>query len=299
LGIEGTTKEQLAELMVGREVLFFLDKDPCKPGEAALEVESLEALNDKGLQALRGISLRVCEGEVLGIAGVAGNGQRELVEVIAGLRPATAGSVRVGGRDVTGYSPLGVIQSNVSHIPGDRLGVGMAPNLPVSDNLGLKAYREPPVARGPLLNGRALFRMSEQLIKTFNIATPGPETAARLLSGGNQQKIIVARELSRPIKLLIAAQPTRGVDVGSIEYIHRQLLEKRDEGVAILLISVELDEIMALSDRIAVMYEGRIVGTVEADKATREGLGLLMAGEGASPPEKQQFAADTGKEDRP
>jgi simple sugar transport system ATP-binding protein len=179
----------------------------------------------------------------------------------------------------------------VSHIPGDRLGVGLAPNLPVSDNLGLKAYRDPPVARGPLLDGQALHRLAVQLIDTFKIATPGPETAVRLLSGGNQQKAIVARELSRPLKLLIAAQPTRGVDVGSIEYIHGQLLAKRDEGVAVLLISVELDEIMALSDRIAVMYEGEIVGTLDADKATREGVGLLMAGQGSNQAEKNALAA--------
>jgi simple sugar transport system ATP-binding protein len=299
LGIEGASKAHLAELMVGREVLFFLEKEACKPGEPALEVKDLEALNDKGLPSLRGISLSVCEGEVLGIAGVAGNGQRELVEVIAGLRPTTAGSVRVGGQDVTGFSPLEVIKADVSHIPGDRLGVGMAPNLPVSDNLGLKAYREPPLARGPLLNGNALNRLSERLIETFNIATPGPETPARLLSGGNQQKAIVARELSRPIKLLIAAQPTRGVDVGSIEYIHSQLLEKRDEGVAILLISVELDEIMALSDRIAVMSEGQIVGIVDADQATREGLGLLMAGEESASQEDSGNGPAIGKEDRP
>ena len=299
LGIEGASKAKLAELMVGREVLFFLDKEACEPGEAALEVDKLEALNDKGLPALRGVSLRVCEGEVLGIAGVAGNGQRELVEVIAGLRPATAGSVRVGGQDITGYSPLEVIRASVSHIPGDRLGVGMAPNLPVSDNLGLKAYREPPLARGPLLDGDALYQFSEKLIETFNISTPGPDTPARLLSGGNQQKAIVARELSRPIKLLMAAQPTRGVDVGSIEYIHSQLLEKRDEGVAVLLISVELDEIMALSDRIAVMYEGQIAGIVDADKATREGLGLLMAGEGRSQVEEPDIGTAPLEEDRP
>jgi simple sugar transport system ATP-binding protein len=289
--IEDTTKEELAELMVGREVLFILDKEPCKPGQAVLEVEGLEALNDKGLPALRGVSFRVCEGEILGIAGVDGNGQRELVEVIAGLRPATGGRVQVGGRDLTGYDPLKVIEADVSHIPGDRLGVGLAPNLPVSDNLGLKAYRDPPVARGPLLDGQALRRLAVRMIDTFKIATPGPETAVRLLSGGNQQKAIVARELSRSLTLLIAAQPTRGVDVGSIEYIHGQLLAKRDEGVAVLLISVELDEIMALSDRIAVMYEGEIVGTMDADKATREGVGLLMAGQGSNQAKQNATAA--------
>jgi simple sugar transport system ATP-binding protein len=277
--IEGATKEDLARLMVGREVVFFLDKEASSPGPAALEVEDLEALNDKGLPALQGVTLNIREGEILGIAGVAGNGQRELSEVIAGMRPATGGRVRVQRQDITGCSPLEVIQAGVSHIPGDRLGVGLAPNLPVSDNLGLKAYRESPLARGPLLDGSALRRFAERLIDTFNIATPGPDTEARLLSGGNQQKAIVAREFSRPIRLLIAAQPTRGVDVGSIEYIHQHLIEKRDEGVAVLLISVELDEIMALSDRIAVMSEGQIVGMVDADQATREELGLLMAGE--------------------
>jgi simple sugar transport system ATP-binding protein len=278
LPIGEATKDGLARLMVGRDVLFFLDKEVCKASEPALEVEDLEALNDKGLPALRQVSFSICQGEILGIAGVDGNGQRELAEVITGLRPSTGGRVRIHGNDITGLPPLEVIQSGVSHIPGDRLGVGLVPNLPVSDNLGLKAYREAPVARGPLLDGRALRRLAEQLIDTFSIATPDTETPARLLSGGNQQKMIVAREFSRPIELLVAAQPTRGVDVGSIEYIHKHLLEKRDEGVAVLLISVELDEIMALSDRIAVMYEGEIVGTVDADKTTREELGLLMAG---------------------
>jgi simple sugar transport system ATP-binding protein len=278
LPIAEATKDGLARLMVGRDVLFFLDKEVCKASEPALEVEDLEALSDKGLPALRQVSFSICQGEILGIAGVDGNGQRELAEVITGLRPSTGGRVRIHGNDITGLPPLEVIQSGVSHIPGDRLGVGLVPNLPVSDNLGLKAYREAPVARGPLLDGRALQRLAEQLIDTFSIATPDTETPARLLSGGNQQKMIVAREFSRPIELLVAAQPTRGVDVGSIEYIHKHLLEKRDEGVAVLLISVELDEIMALSDRIAVMYEGEIVGTVDADKTTREELGLLMAG---------------------
>jgi simple sugar transport system ATP-binding protein len=283
LRIDKATKEEMARLMVGREVSFFLDKQAREAGQVVLEVEDLESLNDKGLPALRGVSFRIHEGEILGIAGVAGNGQRELTEVIAGLRPATGGRVRVQGQDITGCSPLNVIQSGVSHVPGDRLGVGMVPNLPVSDNLGLKAYRDPPLARGPLLDGRALHRFAKRLIDTFSIATPGPETAARLLSGGNQQKMIVAREFSRPIELLIAAQPTRGVDVGSIEYIHQHVLQQRDEGVAVLLISVELDEIMALSDRIAVMYEGEIVGIVDADRVTREELGLLMAGQRMNP----------------
>ena len=309
--IEGATKEDLARLMVGREVVFFLDKAASRPGSPTLDVEDLEALNDKGLPALRGVTFNIHEGEVLGIAGVAGNGQRELSEVIAGLRPATGGRVRVQGQDITGCSPLEVINAGVSHIPGDRLGVGLAPNLPVSDNLGLKAYRESPLARGPLLDGRALRRFAKQLIGTFNIATPGPDTAARLLSGGNQQKAIVAREFSRPIKLLIADQPTRGVDVGSIEYIHQHLIEKRDEGIAVLLISVELDEIMALSDRIAVMSEGQIVGMVDAAKATREELGLLMAGERKEatpavearvpdePGARRGNGADSTKEDMP
>ena len=274
-----TTKEELARLMVGREVLFRLDKRTCQPGEVALEVVDLEALNDKGLPALRSISLTICAGEILGIAGVAGNGQRELAEVITGLRAATGGRVRVYGRDTTNCSPRQAIEAGVSHIPGDRTGVGLVPNLPVSDNLALKAYRRPPLARGPILDRRALLRFARRLIETFRIATPTAETPARLLSGGNQQRVVLAREITASRGLLIAVHPTRGLDVGATESVRRTLLEQRDQGAAILLISEDLDELFELSDRIAVLFEGRIMGVVSADEAGPEEIGLMMAGQ--------------------
>ncbi len=277
--IADTSKTELARLMVGREVLFRLDKCESAPGDAALEVEDLEALNEKGLPALRKASFRICQGEILGIAGVAGNGQRELAEVITGLRPATGGCVRVRGRDITGASPLEVIQAGVSHIPGDRLGMGMVPNLPISDNLGLKAYREPPLARGPLLDGRALRRFALRLIEAFNIATPSSETEARLLSGGNQQKMVLAREITAGRGILVAVYPSRGLDVGATETVRGLLLQQREDGAGILLISEDLDELLGLSDRVAVFFAGEVMGIVSPDEATREQIGLMMAGQ--------------------
>jgi ABC-type uncharacterized transport system ATPase subunit len=230
--------------------------------------------------ALRGVDLFVRAGEVLGVAGVQGNGQTELVEVLTGLRPALGGSVRILGQDVTNAVPRQVTELGVAHIPEDRQRDGLVLSFPIYDNLVLCNYYESPFARGPQIQSDQVYRFAERVTKEFDVRTPSVVLPAQTLSGGNQQKVIVAREFSRPIKLLIAAQPTRGLDVGSIEYIHRRLVQKRDEGVAVLLVSVELDEIMALSDRIAVMYEGRIVGTVDADQVTREELGLLMAGAG-------------------
>jgi len=217
-------------------------------------------------------------GEVLGVAGVQGNGQTELVEVLTGLRQATGGSVRILGQDVTNASPRTITELGVAHIPEDRQRDGLVLSFPIYDNLVLNTYYEPPFARGPQIQFDKVDEFAQRVAEEFDVRTPSIQLPAQNLSGGNQQKVIVAREFSRPIKLLIAAQPTRGLDVGSIEYIHHRLIEKRDEGVAVLLVSVELDEIMALSDRIAVMYEGQIVGTVDADKVTREELGLLMAG---------------------
>jgi simple sugar transport system ATP-binding protein len=285
LRIADTTKSELARLMVGREVLFRVDKAECRPGKPALEVEDLEALNNKGLPALRGVSFRIQEGQILGIAGVAGNGQRELAEVITGLRPSTGGRVRVRGQDITGSSPLEVILTGVSHVPGDRLGMGLVPNLPVSDNLGLKAYRTPPLARGPLLDGGALRRFAERLIESFNIATPGPDTDARLLSGGNQQKMVLAREITAGRGILIAVYPSRGLDVGATETVRRTLLKQRDEGAAILLISEDLDELFGMSDAIAVFFAGEIMGIVAPEEVSREEVGLMMAGQRRQPAE--------------
>jgi ABC-type uncharacterized transport system ATPase subunit len=275
-----TSEEELAEMMVGREVALVVEKGPASPAEVVLEVTGLMAEDQRHQPALRGVDLFVRAGEVLGVAGVQGNGQTELVEVLTGLRPALGGSVRILGQDVTNAVPRQVTELGVAHIPEDRQRDGLVLSFPIYDNLVLCNYYESPFARGPQIQSDQVYRFAERVTKEFDVRTPSVVLPAQTLSGGNQQKVIVAREFSRPIKLLIAAQPTRGLDVGSIEYIHRRLVQKRDEGVAVLLVSVELDEIMALSDRIAVMYEGRIVGTVDADQVTREELGLLMAGAG-------------------
>jgi simple sugar transport system ATP-binding protein len=273
-----TSEQELAEMMVGREVTLVVEKGPASPGEMVLEVENLTALDQRLHPALRGVDLSVRAGEVLGVAGVQGNGQTELVEVITGLRPATGGTVRILGRDVTNAPPRTVTEMGVAHIPEDRQEDGLVLTFPVEDNLMLVTYYEPPFSAGVEIKYDVLHDYARRLVDEFDVRTPSINIPVQNLSGGNQQKVIVAREFSRPIELLIAAQPTRGLDVGSIEYIHRRLIEKRDEGTAVLLVSVELDEIMALSDRIAVMYEGHIVDTVDAGAVTREELGLLMAG---------------------
>jgi ABC-type uncharacterized transport system ATPase subunit len=273
-----TSEEELAEMMVGREVALVVDKGPASPSDVVLEVTGLTAEDQRHQLALRGVDLFVRAGEVLGVAGVQGNGQTELVEVLTGLRPATGGSVRILGQDVTNATPRTITQLGVAHIPEDRQRDGLVLSFPVFDNLVLNTYNQPPFAQRSRIQFDQVYEYADRVVKQFDVRTPSIALPTQNLSGGNQQKVIVARELSRPIRLLIAAQPTRGLDVGSIEYIHRRLVEKRDEGVAVLLVSVELDEIMALSDRIAVMYEGRIVGTADAEAITREDLGLLMAG---------------------
>jgi ABC-type uncharacterized transport system ATPase subunit len=272
----GTTKEELARLMVGRTVLFDVNKTPQAPGEPVLEVEGLTAENNKGLPALRGLSLCVRSGEILGLAGVAGNGQAELAEVIAGLRRASGGRLKVNGEDVTNRSARQVIMKGVAYVPEDRNHVGSAPNLSITDNVIMKKYRQQPLARGWSLD-RAVARRSAVALKDeYQILAPSVETMARTLSGGNLQRVILARELSGKPKLLLAMQPTRGLDVGAIEGVHRLLLQQREAGAAILLVSEELDEIFSLSDRIAVIYEGEIVGEVEDRNA--ESIGMMMTG---------------------
>jgi simple sugar transport system ATP-binding protein len=272
------TKESLAEMMVGREVILTVDKGDIQAGELALEVRDLKALDDRDVLVVNGASFEVHRSEVLGIAGVQGNGQTELVEVLTGLRHCLQGQVIVGGVDVTNASPRRVSQQGVAHIPEDRHEHGMVDSYPVADNLVLNSYYQPPFARGVAMNYQAIEENASQLVHEFDIRTPSVYTVASSLSGGNQQKMIVAREFSRPIKLLIAAQPTRGLDVGSIEFIHKRIVQARDNGVAVLLVSAELDEIMSLSDRIAVIYRGQIIATLDAAEATREQVGLLMAG---------------------
>ncbi len=273
-----TSLEELAEMMVGREVDLVVDKGPASPGEVVLEVQDLRAEDLRGHPVLRGVDLFVRAGEILGVAGVQGNGQTELVEVLTGLHPAAGGSVRILGQDVTNASPRRITELGVAHVPEDRQQDGLVMTFPIFDNVVLSTYYLEPYAEGPVIQFEEVYEYADRVVKEFDVRTPSIILPAQTLSGGNQQKLIVAREFSRPIKLMIAAQPTRGLDVGSVEYIHSQIVKKRDNGVAVLLVSVELDEIMALSDRIAVMYEGEIVGTVDADKVTREGLGLMMAG---------------------
>ncbi len=279
------TQGSLASMMVGRDVILTIDKEPAQPQDVVLKIDDLRAKNDLGEQALDGVSLDVRAGEIVGVAGVQGNGQTELVEVITGLRRADGGSVAINGADMTNANPRRVTQEGHScHVPEDRHEFGMVAAYSVADNMVLNTYNLPPFAKGLTIQDRAIVEHAEALIKEYDVRTPGPQTPGGSLSGGNQQKMVVAREFSRDLKLLVAAQPTRGIDVGSIEFIHNQIVSQRDEGVAVLLVSSELDEIMALSDRIAVMYEGEIIGIVPRAEATREGLGLLMAGvrEGAA-----------------
>ena len=273
-----STRQSLAAMMVGREVILTVDKDLAHPQDTVLKVEDIEACDDRDALVVDGTSFEVRAGEVLGIAGVQGNGQTELVEVLTGLRDSLGGRVMMGDVDVTNASPRKIALQGVAHIPEDRHEHGMVMKYPIADNLVLNTYFKSPFARGVATDNRAVEDNALRLVHEFDIRTPSVYTPASSLSGGNQQKMVVARELSRPIKLLIASQPTRGLDVGSIEFIHNRLVQARDEGVAVLLVSAELDEIMSLSDRIAVMYKGQIIATLEADEASREELGLLMAG---------------------
>jgi simple sugar transport system ATP-binding protein len=275
-----TTEQEIATLMVGREVLLRVDKKPAKPGDVTFKVENLTATSDRGVPALKGISFELRQGEILGIAGVEGNGQSELVEVLAGTRRATGGRVLLRDKDVTTFDARTEREAGIAFIPEDRRGTGLVLNYSVADNLILGRQRSPAFSWHELvLRLVAIKEWARRLVKEFDIRTPTIETAARNLSGGNQQKIIVAREMASRPRVLLAAQPTRGVDIGAIEFIHRRLVAERDEGTAVLLVSAELDEIRSLSDRIAVIYEGNIVSIEPAD-TPEERLGLLMTGGG-------------------
>ncbi|MBA3531196.1 MAG: ABC transporter ATP-binding protein [Ardenticatenales bacterium] len=274
-----TTKAELAHEMVGREVLFRLEREEVQTGSLILSLRNVHALNKKGLPALQGVSLDIRRGEILGIAGVAGNGQQSLAEVITGLRTVSEGQIWVGATEVTNQPPLTAIEAGVSYIPADRMGTGAVGTLSVADNLMMKSYRRPPLSNGQLLSFDAIRGYARYLMESFRIAAPSPETPVRLLSGGNLQKVILARELDAEHSLLIAAYPSRGLDVGATEMVRRHLLAQRRAGKAILLISEELDELLTLSDRIAVLYEGRIMGIFPAAEANIETLGLMMAGE--------------------
>ena len=275
-----TNEQGLAAMMVGREVLLRVEKAPANPGEVILDVQGLSVHDERGVETVRNVSFQVCAGEILGIAGVQGNGQTELVEAMTGLRPIREGKMILAGREVPAINPRVLVERGLAHIPEDRHKHGLVLPYTIADNLVLNTYYQPPFARGLQRDGQAILENSNRLIAQFDVRAPSSVVSADTLSGGNQQKVIVARELSRPVRLLIANQPTRGLDVGSIEYIHSEIVEMRDKGAAVLLVSAELDEIMSLSDRIAVMFHGQIVATIDAETATREELGLLMAGSG-------------------
>jgi simple sugar transport system ATP-binding protein len=273
-----TDSAQLANMMVGRQVILTVDKKDHEATEEVLKVEGLSVRDQRDLETVHNVSFSVRGGEVLGIAGVQGNGQTELSEALTGLRSPTGGKVTIDGKDLTGKPPREVTEAGLAHIPEDRQRHGLVLTYSITDNMALCDYYRPPFSQFGVLQPKALDENANKLIKAFDVRTPSSFVHAGKLSGGNQQKVIVARELSRPVKLVIANQPTRGLDVGSIEYIHSEIIKMRDRGVAVLLISAELDEIMALSDRIAVMYRGQIVAVVETKKTTREQLGLWMAG---------------------
>ena len=270
--------EKLASMMVGREVNLVVRKKTAKPGEPALEVKDLFVRDERKNMVVNGISFDVRKGEVLGVAGVQGNGQTELVYALTGLLPVEIGEIRLLGESMHKPTPRRILERGVAHVPEDRQKHGLVLSFPLYDNFVLCNYYLPPFAKGISLQQNVIMENAEKLINQFDVRTPSAFVAASTLSGGNQQKVIVGREFSRPIQLLIASQPTRGLDVGSIEYIHNRIIEKRDDGTAVLLVSSELDEILALSDRIAVMYRGQIMEIVEAAKTNKEYLGLLMAG---------------------
>jgi general nucleoside transport system ATP-binding protein len=275
----GATEEGLARLMVGREVLLRVEKGPPHPTDPLLAVEDLHVLDDRGIEKVRGVSFEVRAGEIVGLAGIDGNGQTELIDAMAGLRRVESGRVVVGGEDVTGANAFRSLEAGLGHIPEDRQRRGLVLEFSIAENIALHDYRKPPDSRFGWLFPRRLVERARALIKQFDVRGGGPTTRAGGLSGGNQQKVILAREIERDPKVLIAAQPTRGLDVGAIEFVHRRLIEERDEGRAILLVSLELEEILSLSDRILVMYEGEIVGEFPPT-ATEEELGVAMTGGG-------------------
>jgi general nucleoside transport system ATP-binding protein len=280
---KGVTRKELARLMVGREVVFFVDKKPKQPGEVVLDVKDVHAENDKGLPALRGLSLNVRAGEIVGLAGVAGNGQNVLSEVIAGLRKCAQGEVILNGAKVSNRDTLYGIQHGLSYVPEDRTHVGSSPNLSVTDNVIMKNYRKPPISKGSLLDMTAATSFAKDLRRAYDIVVPTVNTPVRLLSGGNLQRVILAREISGKPNFMVAVQPTRGLDVGAIEGVHRLLLTQREAGAGVLLISEELEELLSLSDRVYVIYEGKIMGEVKIESAEPnqsliESIGLMMTG---------------------
>ena len=287
-----STEAQLAAMMVGRAIRLGVERPPAKPGAVVLNVEGLTVRDARGQVAVDDVSFQVRAGEIVTVAGVQGNGQTELVRAIMGLDPVAAGHITAAGRDVTTSSPRETLASGVGHVPEDRVRDGLVSDLSVAENLVLDIYYLRPFARGLVLQPDEIRRNADERIREFDIRTPSALVQAGTLSGGNQQRVVVAREFSRPITLLIASQPTRGLDVGSIEYIHERIVKLRDQGEAVLIVSSDLDEVLALGDRICVMYRGRMEGPFDSGRATREEIGLMMAGASAqtasAPPDAQR-----------
>src|SRR5436305_4758691 len=276
---QGATEQGLARMMVGRDVLLRVDKSAPSVGEPLLSVEDLHVVDDRGLEAVRGVSFNVRSGEIVGLAGVDGNGQSGLIDAITGLRRVSSGLVTIGERDVTGDNPSAILDLGLGHIPEDRQLRGLVLEFSLAENLALHDFDKPPGSRWGWLFPRQLIRRARDLLRQYDVRGGGPQTRAAALSGGNQQKVVLAREIGREPSVLIAAQPTRGLDVGAIEFVHRQLIGARDNGKAVLLVSLELDEILSLSDRVLVVYEGQIVAEHGPD-VSEEQLGIEMTGGG-------------------
>ncbi|WP_141430846.1 ABC transporter ATP-binding protein [Bacillus sp. 03113] len=276
--VADTNPNELASLMVGREVLFQTDKKEAAPKENVLTVDQLVVKDVRGVEVVKGLNLKIRAGEIVGIAGVDGNGQTELIEAITGLRKSTSGSIQLRGKEISSMKTRKITESGVGHIPQDRHKHGLVLDYTIGDNIVLQTYYKPPFSKSGILNQKKIDEKAKALIKEFDVRTPSDYTPARALSGGNQQKAIIAREVDRSPDLLIAAQPTRGLDVGAIEFIHAKLIDERDKGKAVLLVSMELEEILNLSDRIAVIYEGQIIDIVNPKETNEQELGFLMAG---------------------
>ncbi|USL41504.1 ABC transporter ATP-binding protein [Priestia megaterium] len=278
VNVQETTPDELAALMVGREVHFKTEKKTATPKEAVLTIKELVVEDSRGVEAVSSLDLSVRAGEIVGIAGVDGNGQTELIEAITGLRKIKSGSVTLKNQELSTLSTRKIMESGIGHIPQDRHKHGLVLDYTIGENIGLQTYYQKPMSKSGILNYKEMYKKAKELIAEYDVRTPSEYTQARSLSGGNQQKAIIAREVDRSPELLIAAQPTRGLDVGAIEFIHKKLIEERDKGRAVLLVSLELDEVINLSDCIAVIYEGKIVDIVDPKETNEQELGLLMAG---------------------
>jgi ABC-type uncharacterized transport system ATPase subunit len=274
---QDTTREELATMMVGRAVHLVVDKEPARPGEPVMTIRDLTVLDERAQPAVRDVDLELRTGEIVAIAGVQGNGQSELVEALNGVADVSSGSIRLGDRELVGQSPKEILRAGVGHIQEDRYAEAMVGPFTVAENLVLNTWDDAPYARRGVIQSEAVDRLARTEVEDFDIRTPSIRAEMGNLSGGNQQKVIVAREFARDLKVLVAAQPTRGIDVGSIEYIHKRIVQFRDEGHAVLVVSSELDEVLALGDRVAVMYRGELTGPFEAP-VDRDAIGLLMAG---------------------